>query len=407
MSSPTSSSDAPPPDHNLLFGTLVALVIIILAIILSVYFVVIKKKSDDGAAPLTGGGTGNSSAGGNEKAPMGVLTGGDGSTVTTNSGETFTYRNSFGGYWFVDQENPFVSGVHANSWTPALNESWTWGMDHVNSVNLGGCVLYQPYPSAGDEWDLTTLMHADGTLQMKMEQHYDTFTVSALLAFQTEEDIVQIAGAGLNWVQVPIPFWAVRWSDVGQLGNRTSEAEPFIEGLCWKYIVRLFAWAWKYGIRVNLDLHTAPGSQNSRCRQVNFLKGAMGIANAQRLLDYICIITKFILQPEYHDVVQMFGVLNESLLPTIRQLQVSVFYLQVHDLVCNITSYSTGKGPYISFHDGFSGISSWAGFLPGANRVILDTHPYFAFGVNLNTEPIVSGEDPKSVGRLWPGRACQ
>jgi hypothetical protein len=29
-----------------------------------------------------------------------------------------------------------------------------------------------------------------------------------------------------------------------------------------RYVVRLLGWARKYGIRVNLDLHTAPGSQN-------------------------------------------------------------------------------------------------------------------------------------------------
>jgi hypothetical protein len=41
----------------------------------------------------------------------------------------------------------------------------------------------------------------------------------------------------------------------------------------------------------------------------------MGIANAQRLLDYIRIITEFISQPEYSDVVPMFGILNEGALP--------------------------------------------------------------------------------------------
>lgn len=29
-----------------------------------------------------------------------------------------------------------------------------------------------------------------------------------------------------------------------------------------RYIIRLFGWARKYGIRVNLHLHTIPGSQN-------------------------------------------------------------------------------------------------------------------------------------------------
>lgn len=31
-----------------------------------------------------------------------------------------------------------------------------------------------------------------------------------------------------------------------------------------RYIVRLFGWCRKYGIRVYLDLHTIPGSQNGR-----------------------------------------------------------------------------------------------------------------------------------------------
>jgi len=43
----------------------------------------------------------------------------------------------------------------------------------------------------------------------------------------------------------------------------------------------------------------------------------MGIANAQRTLDYIRIITEFISQPEYQDLIPMFSVVNEALLSTI------------------------------------------------------------------------------------------
>ncbi|KAJ7447757.1 hypothetical protein B0H11DRAFT_2248168 [Mycena galericulata] len=63
-------------------------------------------------------------------------------------------------------------------------------------------VLFQPYPSAPEEYTLATLMPADGTLQSTMETHYDTFI--------TEQDFAQIAEAGLNWVRVPIPFRAIR-----------------------------------------------------------------------------------------------------------------------------------------------------------------------------------------------------
>jgi hypothetical protein len=37
----------------------------------------------------------------------------------------------------------------------------------------------------------------------------------------------------------------------------------------------------------------------------------MGLANAQRSLDYIRIIAEFISQPQYRDVVTMFGIANE------------------------------------------------------------------------------------------------
>jgi aryl-phospho-beta-D-glucosidase BglC (GH1 family) len=81
-------------------------------------------------------------------------------------------------------------------------------------------------------------------------------------------------------------------------------------------------WCRKYGIRVKLDLHTIPGSQNGynhsgKGGQINFLNGPMGVANAQRALNYIRIFTEFFSQPQYKDVVVMFGIINEALVSTI------------------------------------------------------------------------------------------
>ncbi|KAJ7692426.1 glycoside hydrolase superfamily [Mycena rosella] len=406
-------------------GALVAVALVVVAVVVPVYFLVIKKHSTTATASSAPSSTPGSSSGGGESPSggttvVGAVTGGDGSTVTTANGDTFVYNNSFGGYWLADPENPFASGARPNSWTPALNESWTWGVDRVYGVNLGGWfvlepfiapALFQPYPAATDEWSLTTLMRADGTLQAKLEAHYDTFI--------TEQDIAQIAGAGLNWVRLPIPFWAIRrisstWSDVGTDGSG-AVAEPFLEGVCWKYIVRLLGWARKYGLRVNIDLHTIPGSQNGynhsgKGGQINFLNGIMGVANAQRALDYIRIIAEFISQPEYRDVVPMFGILT-ALFVFYRNLaafHLLMFpsYLQAHDMIRKITGIGAGNGPYISIHDGFQGLDSWAGFLPGSDRVILDTHPYFAFSGAPNDAPIATSDDPASAGGVWPKQAC-
>ena len=83
-----------------------------------------------------------------------------------------------------------------------------------------------------------------------------------------------------------------------------------------RYFLKAIQWARKYGLRINLDLHALPGSQNGwnhsgRLGQVNFLNGPMGMANAQRSLDYIRILAEFISQPQYRDVVTMFGIMNE------------------------------------------------------------------------------------------------
>jgi len=38
----------------------------------------------------------------------------------------------------------------------------------------------------------------------------------------------------------------------------------------------------------------------------------MGLANAQRMINYIRIFTEFISQPEYANVVPMFCIINEA-----------------------------------------------------------------------------------------------
>jgi glucan 1,3-beta-glucosidase len=48
--------------------------------------------------------------------------------------------------------------------------------------------------------------------------------------------------------------------------------------------------------------------------------------------------------------------------------------------VRDVTGTGEGKGPLISLHEGFLGLDQWAGFLPNADRVALDLHPYLCFG---------------------------
>ncbi|KAJ7850954.1 hypothetical protein B0H13DRAFT_2674360 [Mycena leptocephala] len=93
-----------------------------------------------------------------------------------------------------------------------------------------------------------------------------------------------------------------------------------------QHIVRLFGWARKYGSLVNLDLHTALGSQNGYNHSVNFLDGVMGYANGRYMLDYIRTLVEFISQHEYKDLIPIFGIVNEAYLPGIGRYVLTSLY---------------------------------------------------------------------------------
>ena len=146
----------------------------------------------------------------------------------------------------------------------------------------------------------------------------------------------------------------------------------------------------------------------------------MGIANAQRTLNYIRILTEFICQPEIAAVVPLFGILvssiiiliiiiiiiiiiimdlakyhgdsqNEAFVPAIALPAIRAFYLEVYTLVREISG--TGKGPMISIHDAFLNPTAWNGFLSGSDRIALDSHDYLCFsGANNDSMTVQVGK---------------
>jgi glucan 1,3-beta-glucosidase len=150
-------------------------------------------------------------------------------------------------------------------------------------------------------------------------------------------------------------------------------------------VLKALKWARKYGIRINFDLHTLPGSQNGwnhsgRIGEVNWLRGAMGLANAQRALEIIRTLTQFIVQPEYASLIPLWGFVNEPNANVVGQGPVGSFYYEVYRMIREITGTGEGNGPMLSMHDGFVGLASWYDFMPGGDRMALDQHPYMCFG---------------------------
>ncbi|KAF5386819.1 hypothetical protein D9615_001629 [Tricholomella constricta] len=357
----------------IILAILAALILLILAVVIPVYFAIIKpnsnKSSSSPDSDKSESGTAKPTSTG--KPPVAaVVTGSDGSKITMEDGTTFTYNNPFGGYWYWDENDPFNNGARAQSWSPALNETFKYGIDKIRGVNIGGWLNTEPNAEpAVDEWTLSEAMRADtsnGGIK-QLEDHYKTFI--------TEKDFADIAGAGLNYIRIPIAYWAIEVRD----------NEPFLEKTSWTYFLKSIKWARKYGLRINLDLHAIPGSQNGwnhsgRLGTVNFLNGPMGYANAQRALDYIRILAEFISQPQYKDVVTMFGILNEPQGSVVGQDALSRFYLEAYNIIRQAGGTGESNGPWVSLHDGFIPRNQWANVFPNADRVTLDTHPYMCFG---------------------------
>lgn len=119
----------------IILGSIVGLILIAAAIVVPLYFTVIKKKDadssnssdssskDHGHKPDATKPTTNT--------PVNVVSGGDGSEITMEDGTTFIYRNPFGGYWHYDPNDPYSGGGKAQSWSPAINETFNYGIDKI------------------------------------------------------------------------------------------------------------------------------------------------------------------------------------------------------------------------------------------------------------------------------------
>ncbi|KAJ7740225.1 exo-beta-1,3-glucanase [Mycena maculata] len=369
----TTRTTRPRPNRSrrkkIIIISLCLLAVVVIAVAIPVALSGSKKD-----APSSTSGSNSSS-----NTSSGPTTGTSGSLITMDDGTTFTYQNNFGGSWAEDPSSPFSLGGQAQSWSPRVgSEEWVWGTDVARGVNLGGWLVTEPFITPAlyekyintssiaivDEWTLSIAMGA--SLATEMEEHYKTFI--------TEQDFANIAAAGLNFVRIPIGFWVIE----------AINDEPFLVGTSWTYFLKAIQWARKYGIRIFMDLHALPGSQNgwnhsgkawSIIPRNVIQNGVMGIANAQRTLTYLRILTEFASQDQYRDVVCIIGIVNEILWSTIGEVGVQSFYYAAYEALRTSTGVGAGKGPYIAIHEGFQGPAIWEGYVSfSADRVeLIDT----------------------------------
>lgn len=117
----------------------------------------------------------------------------------------------------------------------------------IRGVNLGNWLVLEKWMSPGmfdgtdaeDEYFLARTLPAE-IYRERIRRHREEYI--------TEHDFAFLAKAGFSTVRIPIPF--------SIFGDRP----PYLSGI--EYLDSAFDWAEKWGIKILIDLHTVPGSQN-------------------------------------------------------------------------------------------------------------------------------------------------
>ncbi|KAJ9151160.1 Glucan 1,3-beta-glucosidase 2 [Pleurostoma richardsiae] len=347
-------------------GLVILIVIIVVAVVVSK-----KKKSNDSSSSSTGlSSISPDSIPSNAPDYLNPYTWVD--TVDFN----LTYTNdTVGDLPIMGLNSTWDDSKAANEYVPALNKAWgSYADTPARGVNLGGWLSLEPFITPDlfsydsdlgiiDEYTLCTYLASN--CASTLEKHYSTFV--------TESTFAEIADAGLDHVRIPFSYWAVE----------TYSGDPYIFRTSWRYLLRGIEWARKYGLRVNLDLHALPGSQNGwnhsgRQGPIGWMNGTDGDLNVQRSKDVHDKLSQFFAQDRYTNIISHYGLCNEPKMTFLPVDQVISWTEEMYALVRK----NGVKNAIVVFGDGFMGLSNWQGRMTGYDDMALDVHQYVIFNNN-------------------------
>ncbi|KAK4701344.1 glucan 1,3-beta-glucosidase, partial [Phenoliferia sp. Uapishka_3] len=198
-------------------------------------------------------------------------------------------------------------------------------------------------------------------------------TAMSLVNDALMQDIQSIADAGLNHVRIPIGYWAF---DI-------SAGEPYVQGQ-YPFLLQAVDWCQNAGLRVIVDVHGAPGSQNGFDNSGR--RGTVGWhtdqENVKRTLAVVQTLAAELSEPHHGSVVTAIQLLNEP--AGFYSQDVVTTYKQFAYDGYQIVRFPSGSTPSeitLSLHDAFQPLSTWQGFMPPPQfqQVSLDTHIYTVF----------------------------
>ncbi|KAI4253219.1 MAG: hypothetical protein LQ352_003819 [Teloschistes flavicans] len=244
--------------------------------------------------------------------------------------------------------------------------AFNYNSQKVRGVNLGGWFVLEPWitPSIFDEWSTSQTVVDEYTYTQtlgkseassRLSNHWNTWI--------TQDDFNGIAQAGLNHVRIPIGYWAVAPVD----------GDPYVQGQL-DVLDKAIDWARGAGLKVMLDLHGAPGSQNGFDNSGRY--GPVAWQQGNTVSQTLTALEN--LANRYRgdtDVVTTIELLNEPLGSSLDLAGLQDFYSKGYQTVKSASSDFA-----VTFHDAFQDFSTyWTSFGSGDSDLMIDTHQYQIF----------------------------
>ncbi|OTA99742.1 glycoside hydrolase family 5 protein [Hypoxylon sp. CI-4A] len=239
---------------------------------------------------------------------------------------------------------------------------FSFGSEKIRGVNLGGWLVLEPWitpsvfeatpDSVVDEYTLNAILGVEEATN-RLKQHWSTWI--------TADDFREIALKGLNFVRIPVGYWSVT----------PLPGEPYASG-AYKYLHLAADWAHNNNLRVMIDLHGAPGSQNGLDNSGR--RGAVQWTQGDTITQTLNALNKLRDDFASHPAVASIELLNEPMSPDLNMDMVRQF---MSSGALNLQNSNIA----VAFHDAFLGVTSWDGWgePSSASSLLLDTHHYEVF----------------------------
>lgn len=235
-----------------------------------------------------------------------------------------------------------------------------FGNTKIRGVNTGGWFVLEPWITPSifenqpddvvDEYTLCQHMGYDAAHSL-LENHWNSWI--------TQDDFNHMASIGLNLVRIPIGYWSVS----------PNQGDPYVQG-AYDVLGKALDWASGANLKVMIDLHGAPGSQNGFDNSGH--KGGIGWGSGNTISQTHTALKKIRDDHASHPAVAAIELVNEPMASTVGDDTLRQFYM---DGWGDLSSSQVA----VTFHDGFEGVNSWNDWGSGMWALLEDTHHYEIF----------------------------